>query len=335
MSRNKIHEVSSLYRTFSPDINTYHQLGNGRDSYISYNNGGFWNIDLKPKSEYQNNYYLSRSNSSKYKIKFSTRKPVPFRFRSEGKGRDGYIIYACGNNIENPPLKQLSLEHFLRTNDDNFTNYNYKFKYKNKKFRPKLSNAEYKILCKRREIEKKLIDRLYTKEIEKIKIKNKNKIKEIDINNFFIRKDSDNNFTNLNKNKNSFKRVFSSGNINENNNNNEKNFPSIIKNINNYNSNNNTTNNKKYMLKDLNYVTTYNNNNNLNNNNINNYQNNNNNYNENFQSTYTEKKFYKNNLNNSNANDYQNIIIKNNYKRTNLYCKNTQSSPNMKFNEYY
>ena len=311
MSRNHFHEVSSLYRTFSPDINTYHQIGNGRDSYISYNNGGFWNIDIKPKKE----YFQSIPKSTKYKIKYTTRKPVPFRFRSEGKGRDGYIIYACGNNIENPPLKKLTLDYFLRTNDDFAYHNNNK---NNKRPRMKLSNAEYKFLCKRREIEKKLIDRLYTKEIKKIRLKNKQN-KNNNINSFFIRKDSENKISSFD-NKNTFKRVFSSGNINDNNNNKEKNFPSIIKNIKKFNITNNFD--KKYVLKDFN--------------NDNNYHSTTNFFknkkNEGFKEYEYKQTTIKNKINNLNFDEYKNYIIQNNYQRNKLFSKNTQSTPNMILN---
>jgi len=310
MSRNHIHEVSSLYRTFSPDINTYHQIGNGRDSYISYNNGGFWNIDIKPKSE----YIQSIPTSTKYKIKYTTRRPVPFRFRSEGKGRDGYIIYACGNNLENPPLKKLTLDYFLRT-DDEFFYLNNKNK---KKPRMKLSNAEYKFLCKRKEIEKKLIDRLYTKEIQKIKLKNKNNNNK-NINSFFIRKDSEDKISSFD-NKNVFKRVFSSGNINDNKNIEEKKFPSIIKNIKKYNITNNFD--KKYILKDFNNNNTYQ----VASNFLKNKKN------ENVKEFKYEQKIIKNNVKNINFDDYKNYINQNNYQRNQLFSKNTQSTPNMILN---
>ena len=185
MSLNHVHEVSSLYRTFRPNFKSYHSNGDGRDNYIQYNNGGFWNINPNPPSLdiSHKNYHFHKNYSS------SIRTP-PFKYRSNGNGRDSYIIYNNGGLSYNDlPLKNCKLEKYLRTDYNFYKPFDFGFK----KF---VSKKEYihNLMIKKKE--KDVVDRLYNKEKYKF-IKNNNNDSNNDKNSFnetFNFKEDFNNF---------------------------------------------------------------------------------------------------------------------------------------------
>jgi hypothetical protein len=162
MSLNHIHEVSSLYRTFRPNFKSYHSNGDGRDNYIQYNNGGFWNINPNPPS-----FDISHKNIHFHKNYSSSIRTPPFKYRSNGNGRDSYIIYNNGGlSYNNLPLKNCKLEKYLRTDYNFYKPFDFGFK----KF---VSKKEYihNLMIKKKE--KDVVDRLYNKEKYKF-IKNNN-----------------------------------------------------------------------------------------------------------------------------------------------------------------
>ena len=162
MSLNHVHEVSSLYRTFRPNFKSYHSNGDGRDNYIQYNNGGFWNINPNPPS-----FDISHKNIHFHKNYSSSIRTPPFKYRSNGNGRDSYIIYNNGGlSYNNLPLKNCKLEKYLRTDYNFYKPFDFGFK----KF---VSKKEYihNLMVKKKE--KDVVDRLYNKEKYKF-IKNNN-----------------------------------------------------------------------------------------------------------------------------------------------------------------
>ena len=184
MSLNHVHEVSSLYRTFRPNFTSYRSNGDGRDIYIQYNNGGFWDINPSPfsaKIPHRLNYRFHSLSS------FRT---PPFKYRSDGKGRDSYIISNNGGlSYNNQSLKNCKLETYLRT-DYNF----YKpveYFNNNNNFKRFMSKKEYFHNLEIKKKEKELINRLYNKEkhkfIKKNNVNNENNFN--DNNEFFNYKD--------------------------------------------------------------------------------------------------------------------------------------------------
>lgn len=153
----------SLWRTSRPRFNLYSPDGLGRDYYIGYNNGGFWqskefSITKKPKYETpKNNNYHSLFHLA-----------APFKYRSDGSGRDSYVIRSEGLSRDHKSLNSYHLIDFLRKNN------NINRKSNNNIF---LSKAEVRDNKIKRIIEKRMIRRLYIKPIESIWNKNEMDIK--------------------------------------------------------------------------------------------------------------------------------------------------------------
>ena len=151
----------SLYRTARPRWTLYESDGRGRDNYISYNNGGFWKLNqygirLKPKYDY--NRYSNFHSLYHF--------AAPFKYYSDGQCRDSYIVAGTGLSHDTKPLCQYQLTDFLRSGES---------------WRPKRplykSLAEKRINMKLREIENRMIYRLYTKPLL-IKKEKERKMKE-------------------------------------------------------------------------------------------------------------------------------------------------------------
>jgi len=179
MSLNHVHEVSSLYRTFRPNFTSYRSNGDGRDIYIQYNNGGFWDINPSPfsaKIPHRLNYRFHSLSS------FRT---PPFKYRSDGKGRDSYIISNNGGlSYNNQSLKNCKLETYLRT-DYNF--YKPVEFINNNNLKRFMSKKEYFHNLQIKKKEKELINRLYNKEKHKfIKKNNVNNENNFNDNNEFL-----------------------------------------------------------------------------------------------------------------------------------------------------
>ena len=104
-------ELDYLGRTFMPKVIIYNSDGGGRDTYIQTNNGGFFHGGVKSviKGD-QFDFY------SKYNHLYDIRKqPVSIRYRSDGTGRDSYVMVNSGG-FESPSrsLKSIHITDFLR-----------------------------------------------------------------------------------------------------------------------------------------------------------------------------------------------------------------------------
>lgn len=80
-------EISELYRTFSPKYTHYAPDGCGRDNFIIINNGGLLRGGVKAlkKSE---DFGLSK----KVEYRSLKKNVAPFKYRSDGSGRDSYVL---------------------------------------------------------------------------------------------------------------------------------------------------------------------------------------------------------------------------------------------------
>ena len=137
-----------------PNIILYTRDGTGRDSYISYNDGGFWkDIDqkIKPKPKFP---------FTPFSTQHSFRKnPMPLHYHSDGFGRDSYIFHNNGGLTNGfTPLSNYKLQCFLRQNSGNF--YPNSNKIKLNKSELKHKNLIYKI-------QQNVIKRLYENEKKK------------------------------------------------------------------------------------------------------------------------------------------------------------------------
>ena len=169
---DRVHEVSSLYRTFRPSFTAYNSNGEGRDIYIQYNNGGFWKMDILPG---QNINQYSRG--SNYRFRSLNHRAAPFKYLSDGSGRDSYISCNDGGlKLNSKPLTNYHLIDFLRGDNDNFLEWNRTGTNWNKKHY--MSKAEIKHNKLVKKIENGVIDRLYNKEKHKF-IKDKNLDKDV------------------------------------------------------------------------------------------------------------------------------------------------------------
>jgi hypothetical protein len=158
---DRVHEVSSLYRTFRPSFNAYNSNGEGRDIYIQYNNGGFWKMDILPGQN-----ITKYSNQSNYRFRSLNHRAAPFKYQTDGSGRDSYISFNDGGlRINTKPLTNYHLSDFLRQDNNNLLEWNKTGSNWNKK--KYLSKAEIKYNKLIKNIEKGVVDRLYNKEKHK------------------------------------------------------------------------------------------------------------------------------------------------------------------------
>ncbi len=171
--------MSNLWRTQRPRFHIYQSDGLGRDYYIKFTNGGFWENQfvLSKKPDYVRHKY------NNFHSLFHM--AAPFKYWGDGSGREHYILKANGLFHDQKPLCSYELTDFLRNGKnikgvpDNFRKKLY------------LSVSEIKYNQKLRSIEKKLVKRLYTEPMKKkkkicIDVENGNKDKygnRIDIGN--------------------------------------------------------------------------------------------------------------------------------------------------------
>ncbi len=106
--KKKISKMSSLYRTARLRFALYSSDGLGRDRYISYNNGGFWDTNeykISPKPNYE---------YPKYK-NFHTlfHMAAPFKYIIQ-MVLDCYVLRDPGLRREQKPLTSYHLSDFLR-----------------------------------------------------------------------------------------------------------------------------------------------------------------------------------------------------------------------------
>jgi hypothetical protein len=134
---------------YSPD-------GCGRDYYIKFDNGGYWadQFQIKKVPDYERPRYKN----------FHTlyHQAAPFKYWGNGHGRETYIIKGDGFFHEQKPLCSYKLSDFLR-NGRQSSLYD---KYKKKVF---MSVSEKKYNNELRQLEKRLIKRLYTEPMNSMK----------------------------------------------------------------------------------------------------------------------------------------------------------------------
>ena len=157
--------MANLWRTQRPRLPLYQSDGFGRDYYIKVTNGGFWENESIPQKK--PDYIRSKYNNFHTLFHLA----APFKYWGDGSGRENYILKCNGFIHDQKPLCSYVLTDFLRNGKnikgtpDNF-NYGRKVYY---------SVAENKYNQKLKNLEKKLIKRLYT-----IPMKKKKKI-QIDV----------------------------------------------------------------------------------------------------------------------------------------------------------
>ena len=167
----------SLGRTIKSNFAFYETDGLGRDGYISYNNGGFWKDNLKfavnkPKYDYPH-YSNFRS---------LTRFPAPFKYYSDGSGRDTYIIYNEGGLVKGfTPYNAMNLSNYLR-HYENVSGCCSPSRGK----KPFLSQSEIKTQTLLGRIQKNVVGRLYDKEKQKFLPHLKKKLQMRNINMFYL-----------------------------------------------------------------------------------------------------------------------------------------------------
>ena len=185
----------SLWRTARPRFALYVPDGLGRDRYIGYNNGGFWKtneytIIRRPDYEYPkyNNFHTLFHMAAL------------FKYYSDGTGRDSYV-FDNGLTKNDKPLACYKLTDFLRNNNVN------------RMFGKKvyLSQGEKKFNKQRRNLENRMIRRLYSQPLEKI-IEKKKASEEKE------NKDIDNNFRDENGNCEDYNKVNNGNEVLENDN---------------------------------------------------------------------------------------------------------------------
>ena len=151
--------MANLWRTQRPRFPLYQSDGFGRDYYIKYTNGGFWEDQfiLTKKPDYVRNKY------SNFHSLFHM--AAPFKYWGDGSGRENYILKCNGFYHDQKPLCSYELTDFLR-NGKNIKGTPDTYR---KKLYLSLSEMKYNQQLKK--LEKKLVKRLYTDPMKKKKKK--------------------------------------------------------------------------------------------------------------------------------------------------------------------
>ena len=166
-----MNSTSTKPGVFIPKYSTYGPDGFGRDSYIIYNNGGL--LDKLNKIKIKDNYEVV--STGRY---FNTKRNVaPFKYRSDGSGRDSYVLHEHGGlERDHKSLKTYHLKDFLRRPESN------SFNFRSSPLREKLNNKtlylskkEYNANVKIKSLEKSLADRLYYSQKPKFTVKDNNR----------------------------------------------------------------------------------------------------------------------------------------------------------------
>lgn len=160
MFKPKRTEIKTLYRTFAPVMKFYEHDGEGRDMYIGFNNGGF----LDKKVPQGTSFFTSSVPSTRYRFRWPAKEAVAFTYRSDGTGRDGYIMVDSGGlNKSYKPLRQYQLNTFLRSPSCDMFEYNTPT-LKRSGSQGYISRDEYKINQILLQNQRGVIDRLYNRE---------------------------------------------------------------------------------------------------------------------------------------------------------------------------
>lgn len=326
--------VVNLGRTTRTNMVFYSTDGNGRDGYITYNDGGFWKENIKQislKPDYP------RNNKKNFYSLFH--QAAPFNYQSDGSGRDSYVIEHNGGLVKPfEPLIKQKLIKFLRKDNSEYI--------KRKIF---LTKSQKKFLNKIKNIQKNVVNRLYNDSLDRIR-KNKMKLNTKSLSGFFDETINRKNLDSISPIKNYKDKDYSLKNnkkfLNPLKEQNQKNFFNIIlknrnihknnsmKNLSYFDKNDNTS--KVKILKNLKFNSYFND---ISSNNLYNKINNKGiNFSNNYKNENLKKKFLlknkkynvvvgpknlkmKNNLN-INYNSYVNSIYDNNINEQNNFCYN-------------
>ena len=151
--------MANLWRTQRPRFPLYQSDGFGRDYYIKFTNGGYWENQfvISKKPDYVRHKYSNFH--SLYHM------AAPFKYWGDGSGREHYILKCNGLFHDQKPLCSYALTDFLRNGKNiNGTPDNYR-----KKIYMSLSEIKYNQQLKN--LERKLVKRLYTEPLKKKKKK--------------------------------------------------------------------------------------------------------------------------------------------------------------------
>ncbi len=166
-----MNSANSYQGVIIPKYTTYGPDGFGRDKYIIYNNGGFLDklnkITITEKYEYPS--------SIRY---FNTKRNVaPFKYRSDGSGRDTYVLHEhAGLEKDHKSLRTFHLKDFLRRPES------HSFNFRSSPMKEGMthntlyiSKKEHDATLKIKSLEKSLADRLYYSQKQKFTLKEGNK----------------------------------------------------------------------------------------------------------------------------------------------------------------
>ena len=142
--------MANLWRTQRPRFPLYQSDGFGRDYYIKYTNAGYWEDQfiLTKKPDYERPRY--RNFHTLYHL------AAPVKYFGDGSGRENYILKCNGFHHDQKPLCSYELTDFLR-NGKNINGVPF-----NSRKKVYLSVSESKYYKKLKNLEKKLVKRLYT-----------------------------------------------------------------------------------------------------------------------------------------------------------------------------
>jgi hypothetical protein len=159
--------TTSKAGVFIPKYTQYSPDGFGRDFYIIYNNGGL--LDKLNKVKIKDNYDVI--STVRY---FNTKRNVaPFKYRSDGSGRDTYVLHEHGGlERDHKSLKTYHLKDFLRRPES------HSFNFRSSPMREGVNNKTLYLSRKEnnqnqkiKSIEKDLAERLYYSEKKKFILK--------------------------------------------------------------------------------------------------------------------------------------------------------------------
>ena len=157
--------AKSLGRTVKTNIILYSTDNQGRDGYITYNNGGFWKDNIKQiKLKSQFPRYINRNFHS------LIHQAAPFNYYSDGRGRDTYVIKNNAGLVKefNPLANRQILSKYLRRDNIPFS-YDKKIKFKNVFLTP----SDKENYLKMNEIQNNVVNRLYDQCLDKFREKMK------------------------------------------------------------------------------------------------------------------------------------------------------------------
>ena len=99
------------YASLHPQFVKYESDGLGRDTYISFNNGGFWRSNVYNIKYKQSYPYFKQTN-----YRSLGHMAAPFTYYSDGSGRDSYILKNNGGLVRTfVPQSNFHLKDILRT----------------------------------------------------------------------------------------------------------------------------------------------------------------------------------------------------------------------------